>query len=180
MSGFEEPGNSRWLPEGHSTRWDLHIYQRQLEDAGDFTAGQPKMILHTCECRFDQVDSMLAVLRDKRAAPTVLYGLRPGVKHPIVFQCVPFDQAARALAHPPGTPETNRAHCTQIEICGYARDSWDWPEDYYKGLANLCVLIEHRTDIIRKNYHDFGPSGSVKRLTPTGFTGCSYHSSILT
>lgn len=156
-----------WLPKGH--HYDLHIEHAELPNAGTFTGGHPKLIWHTTESEWDSVDAMWRVLRDKDAAPHIVIGGRDGTIHPVAIQCISFDRAARALEHPAGSPETNRASCIQVEICGRAAESRGWSEHVYKALANLTVLIEHRVEIARKAGHVFGGEGQAKRLSPAGF-----------
>jgi hypothetical protein len=75
-----------------------------------------------------------------------------------VFQHVPLNMSARALEHPAGTPETNRAGCAQIEHVGFTDDSArrragatasllvdNWPVERWHAIAELCRLIEART-----------------------------------
>jgi hypothetical protein len=148
-----EAFDTDWLPEGH--HWDLHIEHAPLESAGPFTGGGEGFVWHTTESDRDKVDLMWQVLRDKRAAPQVLIGMRPVLQHPVVKQCIPFSLAGRALAHPAGTPETNRANKTQVEVCGFTANVPDWGDWWYKALANLFVLISHRRNIPNESPQDF-------------------------
>lgn len=141
-----------WLPEGH--HWDLHIEHRPLESAGPFTGGANGLCWHTTESEWDQVDLMWQVLRDKRAAPQLLIGGRPGLLHPVVIQMQPFNRAGRALAHPSG-PETNRADKIQVEVCGRTSEAVDWSLNRYEALANLFVLVTHRFPIVNRARQDF-------------------------
>ena len=145
----------------------------RLPDAGPFTCGKPKLIWHTTESPWERVDQMFDVLRDKDAAPHVVIGGRPGLKHPVVIQCIPFARSARALQHPSGTPETNRARAIQVEICGFAAESPRWSDDIYAALANLAVLIEHRVQIRRASHHAFRSPGAAQRLSPERFVSCA-------
>lgn len=95
---------------------------------------------HTTESPWVSVDSMFNVLRDKNAAAHFVIGGRAGTRHPVAIQMLPLNEAARTLRHPSG-PETNRANCVQVEICGRAAESGDWPRDRYKALANLVRLV---------------------------------------
>jgi len=156
-----------WLPEGYLKSWGLHVEHKRLGDAGPFNCGEPKLIWHTTESPWNRVDQMWQVLSDKDASPHFIIGGRPGLKKPVVIQCIPLTRSARALAHPAGTPETNRARCIQVEICGYAKDSQDWSDEVYKALANLTVLVEHRVEVERKSYHLFRKGAT--RLSPDGF-----------
>lgn len=157
--------NKLWLPKGH--HWDLHIEHRPLLDAGNFTGGGHKVVLHTTESPWDTVDSMYRVLRDKRAAPHFVIGGREGLQHPVVIQMVPLNRAGRALANDPYDGfETNRANAIQIEICWYAADAQNMPREYYHALANLIELIDHRFDIPFRSQEDFS---HAERMTDAEF-----------
>lgn len=135
-----------WLPEGH--HWDLHIEHDRHEDAGTFTGGGAKILLHTTESSWESVDAMCDVLKAKRAAPHFVIGGRAGRKHPVVVQCVPLNRAGRALANDPADGHaTNRANVIQIEICGRAAESHLWSVNRYESIANLIELIRHRVDV---------------------------------
>jgi hypothetical protein len=159
-----------WLPEGHV--YDLHIEHAPLETAGKFTGGGNKLLWHITVSRWNTVDSIWRVLRDKRAAPHLVIGGRSGVQHPVVIQCIPFNRAGRALAHPSG-PETNRADCVQVEICANVADVPQFDEhERYRAFANLVrltnITVPDRREVIRKiarsfqNTNRFGGQGFVE------------------
>lgn len=141
-----------WLPEGH--HWDLHIEHDKSEDAGSFTGGGWKLCWHTTESPWQSVDSMVNVVQGKRANPHFVIGGRAGLEHPVVVQLIALNKAGRALAHPSG-PETNRANTIQVEICGRAAESQDWPQNRYEALANLAELVRHRVNIPNSSDQDF-------------------------
>lgn len=159
-----------WLPEGH--HWDLHIEHTPLTGAGAFTGGGWKFCWHTTESDWDSVDAIrnLFVTRDKTgqgSEPHFIIGAGIGAKrHPSVVQLLPLNRAARTLKHPSGTPETNRANCIQVEVCGRAAESGNWPDSHYKALANLVVLVTHRRPIAPYVPREFA---STKRFTSGGF-----------
>lgn len=166
--------NDLWLPEG--AHWDLNIKHHRLEDSGPFTGGGWKLCHHTVEAPRDSIQSMIEVLAGKRAAPHLLYGYTRTSRFPFVYQMIPFNLAGRALQHTFG-PETNRANCIQIEICGRAADSHRWSDNYYKGLANLCRMVERRVNIPRrapKKFPDtrFSPQGWVNAKGHVGHIHC--------
>lgn len=164
-----------WLPEGH--HWDLHIEHEPLEDAGPFTGGGWKLVLHTTESRYDQLDAMVDVLRVKRAAPHFVIGSREGRQHPTVVQCVALDRAGRALANDAGDGfQTNRANAIQIEICGYASESHLWAISRYEAIANLVALIQHRVEIPNVAPQDFSNPrrmGDQEFVAASGYVGHS-------
>lgn len=161
--------NRLWLPRGH--HWDLHIVHVPAENAGPFTGGGKKLLLHTTEAPWDSVDRMDDVLIGKRAAPHVLIGGRPGTQHPVVMQFVPFNRAGRALANDPYDGyQTNRANVIQIEINGYAGQSQDWDMWTYKALANLVELIHHRYKFPLEAPQDFS---HPRRMSDSEFVKAS-------
>lgn len=158
--------NEVWLPEGH--HWGLNISHRRLPDSGPFTGGGHKLVWHTCEG--GGIDAMWRVLRDKNAAPHFV--IDPGGGDAPVYQCIPLDRSARALEHPAGTPETNRASCIQVEIVGYAKDAGSWGHVIYRDLGALAALIDHRF-AIRRGYRPF--TVPAKKVTPNGFVRATGH-----
>lgn len=169
-----------WLPAGAMPSLGLQIeHQQAPEDGGAFLAGcLPKVVLHTTEGL--GVDTMARVLLGKRAEPHFLIG-RDGDGPMRVIQFIGMDRAARALEHPGGTPATNGAFCIQIEIAGFARDSHDWDDTLYGGLAALACLIEQCVPVPRKVPRTFSSDGTATRpprrfspgefLRATGYVG---------
>lgn len=62
-----------------------------------------------------------------------------------VYQHLPLNVAASALAHPLGTGETNRDNAIQIEHVGFAAASAAFDPLFYAGMAALCHWIEQQT-----------------------------------
>ena len=158
--------DQNWLPEGH--HWGLKIEHKMLPNAGPMTGGGHKLIWHTTEGT--GMDRMWNVLRDKNAAPHFL--IDPGGGDAPVYQCIPLNRAARALEHPSGTPETNRANCIQVEIIGFAKDADEWGHVIYRDLGALAALIDHRFNI-RRGYRPF--TVPAKKVTPLGFVRATGH-----
>lgn len=84
---------------------------------------------------------------------------RPRLK----IQCIPLNLAGYALAHPAGTPETNRAGFVQTEVFGYARETHLWPEyslDAY--VDDVIVPICVAAAIDPRNYAPtYGPESAT-------------------
>ncbi|HZP55309.1 MAG TPA: N-acetylmuramoyl-L-alanine amidase [Candidatus Saccharimonadales bacterium] len=169
-AGISPALNKLWLPAGVQN--DLKIEHAPLLDGGSLTGGGWKLVWHTTESRWDEIDSMYSTLRDERFASHLLIGGRPGIKRPVVIQMVPFDRAARALEHPAGTLQTNRADAIQIEICGYASESAKWPEYRYEALAHLLGLIVTRRNIIPRIPIDFA---HPHRMSPSQWIKTAGH-----
>lgn len=136
-----------WLPTGK--HWGLVIERRPLENAGDFSTGTGnRHVLHTTE-GFG-IDLMWEVLKNKRASPHFL--IDPSAGDTRVIQMIPLNQAGRALQNDQGDfHQTNRAgkHTIQTEIVDKAINAPLWTDWWYRDLAALCVLIEHRVPIKR-------------------------------
>jgi hypothetical protein len=109
--------NDLLLPKGH--HWDLHIeHQLAPDNAGAFTGGGWKFLIHITVSPWGAIDSMVNVLNAKRAQPHLVLGGRKGVQHPVLVQMLPFDVAGRALQNNMSDGyQTNRANVIQIEIC---------------------------------------------------------------
>lgn len=155
------------LPNGE--HWGLNIDSDHLQSSGPMIGARPKLVLHTTEgSGFGTMDR---VLREKSAEPHVL--IDPGTRE--VKQYFPFNQYSKALEHPYGTPETNRANCIQIEIVGFAapnpshRDVAEESLDWYANLGALCELIRHRVPFLRVAPYLFVKG--VQRIPVSTFAG---------
>jgi hypothetical protein len=144
------------LPSGE--HWGLEIGVPELASTGPYVPATPKLVWHTTEG--EDFEAMIQVLIAKEAQPHAVIDPRSGR----VRQMIALDQYARALEHPPDTPETNLAHCIQVEVCGFAKDSATWPEGYYEHLGALAVLLEHRQSIARVSMYPF--SDTPHRIAP--------------
>lgn len=74
-----------------------------------------------------------------------------------VRQHLALDQAATALKHPDGKPQTNRANAIQIEHVGFAGQAHRMPAGYLDGIAVLCRWIELARGVPRSAPFAFGP-----------------------
>jgi hypothetical protein len=161
-----------WLPVGH--HYDLHISHKPIAATGTFSTGKWKLVWHITVSQWDAVNSMDSVLRGKGAEPHFLIGGRKELDHPIVIQYLPLNQFAKALQHPSGTAETNRAHAIQIEVCASPESVASWKRDgfYYKALGNLAALIHHRVEIPTKLARRFS---DARRYSESGFLNANGH-----
>lgn len=172
-----------WIPVG--PRKDLNIERDPSPVGGGFiNAGGWKIVWHITVSPWLTVDSMVRVLKQKRAEPHLVIGGRPGFKFPVVVQLLPFSAFGRALAHPAGTPETNRARCIQVEICANPGNVHEqgkkfqdqvgaWDEVTYKALANLSHMIHWRVPDIPVTMPR--PFAKPVRYTPNGFVRAKGH-----
>jgi hypothetical protein len=126
-----------WLPEG--AHWGLNVEHHPLPGGtGPMTGGGWKMTLHTTESPREWIDGAIAQFTAGVGTPHLSIGWRKGFRFPVVAQFLPFDEYAKTLEHPVGTP--------QIEICGRAAESGSWDDNWYKAIANALVLTQHRVD----------------------------------
>jgi N-acetyl-anhydromuramyl-L-alanine amidase AmpD len=110
--------------------WHPDALRVPYRDAGAYVDAAPKLVWHTTETeRLPAYDG---------SAPHMT--LDPAAGR--LWQHIPLDRAARALEHAPGTVETNRARCAQVELLGFARDTPLWPRDRYERIATLARWIE--------------------------------------
>lgn len=150
-----------WLPPG--AHHDLNMEHHPSPPTGPYVAGAgPKITWHVTVSPWMAIDSMIRVLKDKHAEPQLVIGGRPGYKFPVVAQLLALNQWGKALAHPAGTPETNRAGGVQVEVCarpgnirsqraegthpfGYA--GFDMPElELPESIMRAAAKAEHASD----------------------------------
>jgi N-acetyl-anhydromuramyl-L-alanine amidase AmpD len=139
------------------------------EDAGAFTGGGRKIVWHTTEGSESSVDGALDTLLANRSAPHFVLG-HDG-NHRRLVQMLPLDVAGRALVHA-YPQETNRANCIQIELCGHADTSGEFPIAYYRMIAHLARWIEHVYGVPRRAGASFS---DPERLGPDEFVSASGH-----
>lgn len=108
------------------------------QSAGTMVGGGKKIVHHTTEG--SNAAGAIATFRTTGSWPT-LTAEWTGSKLE-VYQHMPLNMAARALQHPGGTSETNRANCVQIEHVGFAADTGNWSDARYAAIATLCRQIE--------------------------------------
>lgn len=165
----------RWLPAG--VHYSMHIEHCPTNDDGAFTGGGKKIVWHTTETAWDTFvgvrDGFINKSRLGQGVESHLLigGGEKGSKVSVA-QFVPFNRSSRALKHPSGTSETNRANAIQIEICGFAAESGEWPDSRYKALANLLQLINHRRPTANYVPRAFT---NDKRFTSGGFVTVRGH-----
>jgi len=133
------------------------------QDAGAFAPGTgAKIVWHTTEGR--SADSAVNEYRKTRSWPH--FTLNPQTGR--LLQHVAMDRAARALEHPPGVVETNRAHAIQVELVGLAAESPGWSADAYARVARLAREIESATGVPRKALATFRAT-TVVHLAPAAW-----------
>lgn len=151
--------DDNWLPVG--LHWGLTITHNDIGETGRMPGGEgQKTVLHTTEGpTFAGADE---TLRQNGDEPHFLLDPKTGK----VVQYIALSQLGKALQHPPGTPETNRANAVQIEMVGYAADTPKWTTTQLTHVAALCSLISHRTGVRQRAPVPFHAAGLAKRLNP--------------
>ena len=115
------------------------------QDGGTFIGSPWRGVLHTTEG--PSIASAVGEFRTKNVWPHLT--IDPGTQE--VVQHLSLDVAARALQHPAGTPETNRANCIQIEIIGRATDSPTWSGTALEFIAGVMRMVEEKVPVARQS-----------------------------
>ena len=146
-----------------SKLWHPDAIRAPSEDAGAFTGGGHKIVLHTTEG--GTPTSVVATLKANRSAVHFVIGTAGPL-----YQLIPLNKAGRGLEHPSG-PETNRANAIQIEIVGFAKDSQNWSDAFYERIGHLCRWIEKNFNVPHKCGVEFTATASspAKRLGGQAF-----------
>lgn len=155
---------SAWLPTGHHE--GLEISHHPASDAGDFVTAKPKIVWHTTEGT--SLSGAIETLTANGDEPHFVVS-NDGRQ---VVQFIGMDRTSKSLRHPSGTPETNRAHCIQVEICGFAAQSHQWPDTKYVGLAHLALLIERFAHVERRTHVGWA---NPRRIAAGNFAGTGGH-----
>jgi len=85
-----------------------------------------RIVLHTIEGYSSTHVGFRALAGGHRNAPHLWVDPRAGKRWKL--QTVPLDKAARSLARPSGSPETNHAMALQVEIAGRAAETQGWSD----------------------------------------------------
>ena len=159
-----------------ATVWHPRAKRQQLEDAGSFTGGGHKFVVHTTEG--STLESAFETVKGKRASPHFILEVKNGRRR--LVQCIPIDRAARALKHDSG-PETNKANCIQVEVVGYTShkeavkqghlELWvpNWPADIYKHLHLLMLWTHDHFAVSMRADHPFAGQPGYVRLSGQAF-----------
>jgi hypothetical protein len=135
---------------------------RDSNDAGDFTGGLPRGVLHTTEGPTFAGARQAFVNNNSWPHFTVTFEK----DFFEAFQHLPIDVASRTLKHPSGTVETNRQSAIQIEIVGGAKNAPNFSQEYLKGIAKLMRWIEANAGVKRQTSVQFlAPPANDVRLS---------------
>jgi hypothetical protein len=157
--------------------WHPTAKRQQLEDAGPFTGGGHKFLVHTTEG--STLESAFDTVKAKRSSPHFILEVKDGRRR--LVQCIPIDRAARGLEHPGGTPETNHANCIQVEVVGFTEfkkakqlghlELWvpNWSQDVYKFLHLLMVWTHDHFAVPMRADHPFIGQPGYARLSGQAF-----------
>jgi hypothetical protein len=151
-----------------------------LDDAGSFTGGGRKFLVHTTEG--PSLEGAFATVRDNRSAPHFILEVKNSRRR--LVQCIPINRAARGLLHDSG-PQTNKANCLQVEVVGFTDgdkakkaghlELWvpNWDEDVYKFLHLLMVWTNKHFGVPMEAHHPFIGQPRYHRLSGPGFVKAS-------
>jgi len=158
------------------TVWHPSAKKQQLEDAGSFTGGGHKFVVHTTEG--STLESAFDTLKAERSAPHFILEVKNGRRR--LVQCIPINRAARALKHDSG-PETNKANCIQVEVVGFTDgdkaaklghpELWvpNWSPAIYKQLHLLMLWTHNHFAVPMRADHPFAGQPGYARLSGQAF-----------
>jgi len=158
------------------TVWHPSAKRQQLDDAGSFTGGGHKFLVHTTEG--STLEGAFDTVKAKRSAPHFILEVKEGRRR--LVQCIPINLAARGLKHDFG-PETNRANCIQVEVVGYTDrteavkqghlELWvpNWSTDIYKQLRLLMQWTHNHFSVPMRADHPFIGQPGYARLFGQAF-----------
>jgi hypothetical protein len=161
--------------------WHPAATRQQLPDAGPFTGGGRKFLVHTTEGT--TLEGAFETLRENNSAPHFILEVKNGQRR--LTQCIPINLAARSLQHPGGTPETNRANCIQVEVVGFAELSeaqrfghpelfvGNWEPAVYRYLHLLMQWSHTNFDVPMQALFPFFGQGGYRRLGGQEFVDAS-------
>lgn len=116
-----------WLPEAERIG---------CTKAGGSYDGTPYcFVVHTTEGDPGTVDGCRN-MAESHGSPPQLWA-HPGLRW--FAQGIPLSRSAYALAHPSGTPETNKAGAIQVEVFGFAADTPGWPGEWLDWLGSTVL-----------------------------------------
>jgi hypothetical protein len=149
------------------------------DDGGSMLGGPSKLVWHTTEGA--TAGGAIAAMRERDTWAHLTATYETGTLR--VWQHIPLDRACRALRHPAGTVQTNRAghYCVQVEVVGWASSITALPPAYFAGLARLARTIEQATGIPRRSTvrwlpypESYGADNGV-RLSPAAWLDYAGH-----
>lgn len=105
------------------------------KDAGDYTGGPPKGVLHTTEG--SSAKGAINAFKFNNTWPHFLVDYQGKV-----WQFIDSSKAARALRNLKGGVETGRDHAVQVEVVGFAGKPNDHPSIQFDALRRLMRWIE--------------------------------------
>lgn len=158
------------------TVWHPSAKRQPLEDAGTFTGGGRKFVVHTTEG--PTLEGAFDTVELKRSAPHFILEVINGRRR--LVQCIPINLAARGLEHNVG-PETNRANCIQVEVVGFTDrklaaklghlELWvpNWSTDIYKHLHLLMQWTHDHFSVPMRADHPFVGQPGFARLSGQAF-----------
>lgn len=133
--------------------WYPSATREELPNAGAFTGGPPKGVLHTTEGK--SYAGALAAYKANGTAPQFTVSPEGGKFR--AWQHIPINRAGKALKNLAGGSETNRDHVIQIECVGTSdrrnANTWGhlyvekWPMYFKAGLRELMKWIERNAGV---------------------------------
>jgi hypothetical protein len=144
------------------TGWHPHATKNVYGSAGSYIKGpRPKIVWHTTEG--------YSLPRYSGSAPHFTLNPKTGQ----LWQHIPVNLSALSLEHRAGTVDTNRANAVQVELIGFARETFGWSAADYQRIADLARWIEKARGVPRHSHVTF--SNTATRLSPQAWLAYGGH-----
>jgi len=140
-------------------------------DAGPFVKAGAKLLWHTTEG--SSAEGAINAYGATGSWPHFTFEPKTGR----LFQHLPLNVAGRALEHPAGTVETNRANVIQVELVGRAAETPKWTDAEYARVAMLARWIEYNARVPRRCTVVFNatPQRQAQRLSGADWLAYAGH-----
>jgi len=153
------------------------------KSGGSFNGNPWRLVLHTTEGDPGTVDGCRNMAENHGSPPQLWY--HPRLRW--LGQSLPLNKSGYALAHDSGDPETNKSGAIQVEMFGFASDTWAWGieldnigADVVRPLLDAGYPIDLNRLGATTGDSGYGESGDVRFDWGTwnGWTGLCVHANV--
>lgn len=132
-------------------------------------------VLHSTESPAGSIDGINNLFRAKPCSAPHITIDPMGTRRRV--QYIPWTWSAAALKGGQGGYQTNRGRAVQMEICGYTRETRDWPDDALYQIADViadvindgCPINPHNTPDMSSLSGTLATAGAPQRLSGEQF-----------
>lgn len=127
---------NKWHPRA------VLVVPNPMTDGGSFVDAAWRQVVHTTEGGPDYRPATASYFGHQFWPHATVARIAGAAR---IAQHLPITRAARALEHPRGTPETNRARAVQVEVGWWAGRIGDLPDDIAGALADWLTWVAGET-----------------------------------